>query len=538
MRAAAGQVPSGLGGVAAVQRPEGQAAPEDANGPPEVQCTVGVPRRRLLLAGTGAAVGWLSGCAGVAGASAPAGTAARSATAGASVEAGGPQFAAVDLAQAERLRAAALRDDTAWQLLQSLCNDVGARPAGSPADAQAATWAQLAMRRLNLQQVRAEGFAMRAWVRGPASARLLFPVQQELVMAALGNSVAAPPGGIDAEVAWYPDLAALRADTTEPAASRAHGRIVFVDQKMERARDGRGYGPAVGARINGAVEAAKRGALALCIRSIGTDRQRVAHTGAMRYEVGVPRIPAFAISVPDADALAGLHAQGHRLRMQLQLQSQSDVDARSQNVIGEVAGSDLAHEVVLISAHLDSWDLGPGAQDDAAGVAIVCAAAALLPRLQLQPRRTIRLVLFGNEENGFDGARHYGDLHGGQVHQWVGESDFGAGKVWQMKSRVKPAALPLVRQMAQVLAPLGVAWPDEGANTANPGPDAAVLMRRPRWPALQLSQDGSDYFDVHHTVNDTLDRINPSTLPQNVACWAVTAWLAAQAPMAFGPVTL
>ena len=515
---------------------------EVSPGEPELQRLYGStsrPRRQLLLAGAGAAAGLLSGCAGFGGAASAKAPAVAATGPGAIA---GPRFAAADLAHAERLRAAALADGTAWQLLQALCNDVGARPAGSAADAKAAAGAQAALRQLTLPLVRADGFAMRAWGRGPASAQLLAPVPQELVMAALGNSVAAPSAGIDAEVAWYPDLAALRADTLEREKSRANGCIVFIDQKMERARDGRGYGPAVGARINGAAEAAKRGALALCIRSIGTDRERVAHTGAMNYVVDVPRIPAFAISVPDADALAALHAQGQTLRLRLQLQAHVDDKAQSQNVIGEVPGSDLAHEVVLISAHLDSWDLGPGAQDDGAGVAIVTAAAGLLQRLNtqhgLRPRRTVRLVLFGNEENGFDGARHYGDRHGSQPHQWVGESDFGAGRVWRMNCRVNPAALPLVQQMAQVLAPLGVVWPSEGVNAGNPGPDAAVLMRRHKWPALQLSQDGTNYFDVHHTVNDTLDRIDPATLPQNVACWAVTAWLAAQAPLRFGPVTL
>ena len=444
-------------------------------------------------------------------------------------------FAAADLAHAERLRDAALTDDTAWALLQGLCTDVGARPAGSAADAKAVAWAQAAMRRLELANVRAEGMALRRWVRGPASARLVAPVEEPLVMLALGNSVAAPEGGIEAEVAWYADLDTLKADSSE----RARGRIVFIDQKTERARDGRGYGVAVSARWGGASEAAKRGALALAIRSIGTSSavggERIAHTGAMRYEIGVPRIPAFAVSVPDADRLAALHAQGQTLRLQFSLQAQSDVDATTDNVIGEVPGTDLAHEIVLISAHLDSWDLGQGAVDDGAGVAIVTAAAALLQRLKQRPRRTVRVVLFGNEENGFDGARHYGDRHGTEPHQWVGESDFGAGRVWQLRGRVNPAALPLVEGMAQVLAPLGVAWPAAGANLGTPGPDASVLMRRFKWPAVQLSQDGSNYFDVHHTVHDTLARIDPSTLPQNVACWAVTAWLAAQAPVGFGP---
>ena len=212
-------------------------------------------------------------------------------------------FSTADLSHAEQLRDAALTDDTACALVQELCNQVGARPAGSAADAKAVAWAQAAMKRLDLVNVRAESLAMRRWVRGPASARLVAPVPEPLVMLALGNSVAAPPAGIEADVAWYADLDALKADSSE----RARGRIVFIDQKTERARDGRGYGAAVSARVSGAVEAARRGALALAIRSIGTSPasagERIAHTGAMRYEIGVPRIPAFAVSVPDADRL-------------------------------------------------------------------------------------------------------------------------------------------------------------------------------------------------------------------------------------------
>jgi hypothetical protein len=454
------------------------------------------------------------------------------------------RYDADDVAHALRLREAALADTEAWSLLRSLVTDVGPRPAGSAGDAKAVAWAQAAMRRLGLANVRAEPLPVRVWQRGPASARLVAPVAEPLVMAALGNSVAAPEGGIEADVAWYPDFASLKADTSD----RARGRIVFIDQKTERTRDGRGYGLAVVARSAGAVEAARRGAVALGIRSIGTSgaagssspaAERIAHTGAMRYELGVPRIPAFAVSVPDADRLAALHAEGQTLRLAVQLQAQGGVEATTHNVIGEVAGTDLADEVVLIGAHLDSWDLGPGAQDDAAGVAIVTAAAALLARLGARPRRTVRVVLFGNEENGFDGANAYGDHYRHQVHQLIGESDFGAGRVDRLRGRVQPAALPLVDRMAELLAPLGVdAGPAEGRNTAVPGPDAAVLMRRHRWPALQLGQDGTGYFDVHHTVHDTLDRIDPATLPQNVACWAVCAWLAAQSPLPFGPAPL
>ncbi len=448
-----------------------------------------------------------------------------------------PAYTPEDLQHALKLRDAGLADGTAWALVQQLCNEVGARPAGSAADAKAAAWAQAAMRRIGLQNVRAESTPLRVWQRGPAAAKLVAPQAFPLVMAALGNSVATPEGGIEAYIAWYADFAALKADTSD----RARGKIVFIDQKTERFKDGRGYGTAVVARALGPVEAARRGALALAIRSIGTDNDPIAHTGATRYEIGVPRIPAFAISVPDADRLAALQSQvqadGKSLRLQFTLASKSDVEATTQNVIGEVPGTDLAHEIVAIGGHLDSWDLGVGAVDDGAGVSITAAAAALMAGAGRRPRRTVRVVMYGNEENGFDGARLYGDTYAKVPHQLIAESDFGAGRVWQLKSRVQPAALPLFEQIGQVLAPLGVAMP-AAFNDGGPGPDAGVLMRRHKWPALELSQDGTAYFDVHHTVNDTLARIEPAAMAQNTACWAVTAWLAAQAPLAFGPAPL
>ena len=446
-------------------------------------------------------------------------------------------FSAADLQHAARLRDLGLADGTAWALVQQLCSEVGARPAGSTGDIKAATWAQAAMLRLGLRNVRAESTPLRVWQRGPAAARLVAPQALPLVMTALGNSVATPEGGIEADIAWYADFDALKADTSD----RARGKIVFIDQKTERFKDGRGYGAAVVARTQGPIEAGKRGALALAIRSIGTDNEPIAHTGATRYEIGVPRIPAFAISVPDANRLAALQSQvgadGKPLRLQFTLASKSDVEATTANIIGEVPGTDLAHEIVCIGGHLDSWDLGVGAVDDGAGLAITAAAAALIARAGQRPRRTVRVVMYGNEENGFDGARLYGDLYKDVPHQLIAESDFGAGRVWQLKSRVQPGALPLVEQIGQVLAPLGVAMPAP-FNDGGPGPDAAVLMRRHKWPALQLSQDGTAYFDIHHTVNDTLARIEPAAMAQNTACWAVTAWLAAQAPLPFGPAPL
>jgi hypothetical protein len=326
---------------------------------------------------------------------------------------------------------------------------------------------------------------------------------------------------------------------------------VFIDQKTERTRDGSGYGRSVGARLNGPVEAVRRGAVALGLRSVGTsggatpegaptnaqrDAQRIAHTGATRYDLRVKPIPAFAVSVPDADVMAAAAAQGRTLRMKVQMENRSDVPAVTHNVIGDIPGTDLAREVVLIGAHLDSWDLGQGAVDDGAGVAIVSAAAGLIARMAREgarPRRTVRVVLFANEENGFDGAVAYGKAFAQVPHQLVAESDFGGGRIYRLASRVQTAALPLFAQMADVLKPLGV---EAGDNTGNPGPDAAFLMRSQQWPGLALSQDGTRYFDVHHTERDTIDQLDPADLQQNVACWAAVSWLSAQAPLSFAPL--
>ena len=474
-------------------------------------------RRHLLAAAAGlpglGAMSAMSGCAN------PAAPGDRNA---------GP-YGAADLAHAALLRDRALADSHALALVRSLTREVGARPAGSPGDAKAVAWALAQCQALGLQAVRAEPMALRIWQRGPASAEIVAPEHHPLVMAALGNSVGTPAGGIEAEIAYYPSFAALKADTTD----RARGRIAFVDERTERSRDGAGYGRAVPARFGSAAEAARRGALAVVIRSIGTSggggADRVAHTGAMRYDDAVAAIPALAVAVADADRIAQLQVGGP-VRLRLQVANQIGVDATTHNVIAEVPGTDLADEVVLISAHLDSWDVGEGAVDNGAGVAVVCAAAGLIHAAGRAPRRTIRVVLFGNEENGFDGALAYSKRYKAQRHQLVSESDFGAGAIYALRSRVDVASQPAFEAMAQVLAPLGV--PLTG-NNASPGPDAAVLMRRHQWPALSLSQDGSTYFDVHHTAHDTFERMDGRALPQNVACWAVVAWLAAQAPMGF-----
>lgn len=440
-----------------------------------------------------------------------------------------PPYTAADLAHAAALREAAQRGNLSYDLMASLVTQVGPRAAGSPGDAKAVAWAQENMRKLGLAKVRAEPVTVTSWQRGATTAELVAPQAIPLTVVGLGNTVGTPDAGIEAEIAYYADFETLRNDQSD----RAKGRIVFIDQKTERTRDGSGYGRAILSRVIGAVEASRRGAQAVAIRSLGTDRDQIAHTGAMRYDPKVAAIPAVALSVPDADRLGDLaRSGGAPLRMRLNMARTVQSQAVSHNVIGEVPGTDLAHEIVLISAHLDSWDITPGAQDDASGVGIVMAAAKALLEGGKPPRRTVRVVLFANEENGFDGANAYGKAYMDVAHQLVGESDFGADRIWRLRSRVADQALPAIAAMAELLQPLGIA---AAGNQGSPGPDAGVLMRANGWAGIELTQDGTRYFDIHHTVNDTVDRVDPKTMPQNVAAWAVVAWLAAQAPMAFGP---
>ena len=438
-------------------------------------------------------------------------------------------FAVADLSHAELLRERSLKDAVAYSLVSSLVREVGPRPAGSAADARAVQWALARLQSLGFGNVRAEEMPLQVWQRGPCTVTLLAPGPQPLVAAALGNSRVTLPDGLEGEVVYYPDFAALKSDTGD----RARGRIVFVDQKMESTRDGSGYGPAGRSRYYGPAEAARRGALAFVIRSVGTDNDPVAHTGATDSEANVSPVPGVAVSIPDADRVAALHAAGTPLRMRVQVEAKVVGGLTSHNVIAEVPGGDLAEEIVLLGAHLDSWDISPGAIDDGAGVALVTAAAKAVLDGGRKPRRTIRVVLFANEENGFDGAKAYAQRYASVRHQMVAESDTGAERVWRMRSRVAPQALPAISAIAGLLRPLGI---DAPGNDGTPGADAGILMRAHGWPAMELTQDASRYFDVHHTANDTLDRIDAAALPQAVAAWATLAWLAAQSRAAFGPL--
>ena len=432
---------------------------------------------------------------------------------------------------AESLRDKAMKDTPAYSYVSSLVLEVGPRLAGTEADHAAIEWAMARCRKIGFDKVWMERFEVPRWERGEARVTVLDPFQRrELVATALGLSVGTSDKGISGEIVAIPTYEAL----LEATESQVRGKIVFITNRMERSRDGMGYARANPARTRGAIAAARKGAVGLLIRSLGTEPHRFAHTGMMRYEEGVPRIPAAALANPDANLLERMVANSDRVRLNLRLTCRFLGTAETANVIAELKGRSRPDEIVLLGAHLDSWDEGEGAIDDGAGVAIVLAAAQMLKELDQRPDRTVRVVLFGAEEIGLLGAEDYAEKHGNEKHVIGSESDFGAGKVYWLGSYANDAADPAFEQMLNLLKPLGI----EGHRRVNyAGPDMRPMAKY-GLPTFYLAQDGTDYFDYHHTPDDTLDKIDKTALDQNVAAWAVVAWLAAEKKGYFGPVPI
>jgi carboxypeptidase Q len=434
------------------------------------------------------------------------------------------------IATAERLRDEAMAGSEAFAIVESLTTKIGPRLAGTEADARAVAWAVDRLQRLGYDRVWTEPVTFPVWRRGHERAEVLPPYQQPLLITALGGSVGTGGIPLEAEVVEFADLAALRA---LPEDHSLAGKIVYVGYRMQRTRDGSGYGPAVAARSGAPQEAARRGAVAVLIRSVGTDSHRFPHTGNMRYAEGIPPIPAAALSNPDADQLSRLLALGKPVRVRLDIDAGMDGEYTSANVIGEIRGSQAPDEIVVLGAHLDSWDLGTGAIDDGAGIAITMAAGAAIARLPERPRRSIRVIAFANEEQGLLGARAYAQDNAAIMPQHVigAESDFGAGRIYALRAGVADAAWPAIERIAAVLAPLGIALQ---RGVGGPGPDIIPLYQA-GMPWAQLAQDGTDYFDYHHTADDTLDKIEPAALDQQVAAYAAFAWLIAQSEGTFRP---
>ncbi len=426
------------------------------------------------------------------------------------------------LATAAKLREAALADDTGWKVTESLTTEVGPRMGGSEGDARAVAWAQAKFRELGFDKVWTEPVTFPKWVRRSERAEVLGAHSQPLYVTALGGS---PGGTVEGEVVRFEGLEALQA---APEGS-LKGKIAFVDFTMERKRDGADYRIGGGIRGRGPSEAIRKGAIGYVMRSAGTDSHRVPHTGMTRFADGLTPIPSAALSVPDAEQLSRLVALGPT-RIRLSLDCGIDGEYTSHNVIGEITGRKKPDEVVLIGGHLDSWDLGTGAIDDAAGIGISMAAAKLVK--PLKPARTIRVVAFANEEQGLHGGFAYAKKHAAEIERHViaAESDFGAGRIYAFDSSAPDYAQNAIRRIAGVLAPLGIELqPGEGGPESDIGPFAAQGMA---WASL--NHDGTQYFDLHHTADDTLDKIDPKDLAQNVAAYAVFTYLAAEAQGDFG----
>ena len=428
------------------------------------------------------------------------------------------------LVTAAQLREQALADGTAWNVVESLTTEIGPRLPGSEADARAVEWAKAKFTELGFDKVWTEPVVFPKWERRSESAEVVGTHAQPLVVTALGGS----PGGIvEGEIVRFTDLAALEA---APAGSLS-GKIVFVDVPMERTRDGSGYGKASPVRGRGPSLAARKGAAAYLMRSIGTSPNRVANTGITRFDPDVTPIPSAATSLPDADQLARLLQRGP-VRVRLALDCGWNGEYTSQNVIGEIRGREMPEQVVILGSHLDSWDLGTGAIDNAAGVGVTAAAAHLIGKLPQRPKRSIRVIAFANEEQGLIGARQYAERHAGAItdHVIAAESDFGAGRVYGFNTSAPEHARAATRQIANALVPLGIEYKE---GTGGPGPDI-IPMAQAGVAWAWLGQDGTDYFDLHHNANDTLGMIDREDLAQNVAAYVVFAYLTAEAEGDFG----
>jgi len=427
--------------------------------------------------------------------------------------------AAKSMSVAELRDKALQSDDIAYDIIEGLTTEIGQRQAGTQAEARARIWSVNKLKALGFDNVRVEEYQMPTWVRGKEVAEITAPFPQKMAVAALGNSASTGDAGLDAEIVYFPSIDDLRA---APDGS-LKGKIAFVSHNMKATQDGSSYGAFGPARFVGPNIAAKKGAAAIVIRSVGTDYHRNPHTGNTNFEPGVTPIPAGALSIPDAENLERMIARGKPVRMKLTLTPQNIGMQTSGNVMAEVTGSNPKLPIIVIACHLDSWDLGTGAIDDAAGCGIIGAAAKHLKSFG-QPKRTVRLLWAGAEEVGIWGGRDYGEKHANEPHALAMESDFGAGKVWAVDFRLPESANAVRAQIISALAPLGVVPRRE---LAGGGADSGALIAAQKLGIVDLQQDGTKYFDLHHTPDDTLDKIDKTELRQNVAAWVATlAYLA------------
>jgi hypothetical protein len=423
---------------------------------------------------------------------------------------------------ADRVLEAALAAERAsYDRLAWLTDRIGPRLSGSAGLENAVRWATARMEADGLDRVWTEEVMVPRWVRGRESGAIVAPVERPLAIVALGGSVGTPEGGVTAEVIEVASFEELR-----DAGERVRGKVVLYNRPILPESREHGYGSAVGLRSRGAREAAKQGAVATLLRSLGTADFRLPHTGAMGYgEDNVPRIPAAAVAAEDAELIHRLLASGDPVRVRLDLGCETLPDVPSANVLADLRGRERPEEIVLIGAHLDSWDVGTGAIDDGAGVVIVMETMRLLRALDLRPRRTIRAVLFTNEENGLRGGIDYARRHAAESHVAAVETDSGGAAPRGFGVTAGPGGLERVAAVAARLSAIGAEEVTAGGGGADIGP-----LRRAGVPVLGLRQDTTHYFDYHHTNADTLDKVKPADLARNVAAMALLAWSLAEMP--------
>jgi carboxypeptidase Q len=438
------------------------------------------------------------------------------------------------LNELKQLQQAALASDYALKQAAYLCNNIGPRLSGSPQAQRAVEYVAEEMRKLGLE-VKLEKVMVPHWVRGVETGELTqFPgmargTTQKIVLTALGGSVATPPGGLLAPVVVvnsFDELSAL-------GEAKVKDKIVLFNAKFDEQLQAQGfggdaYGQSVIYRGGGASAAARLGAAAALNRSAGGAAYRLPHTGSLRYADGVRRIPAAAVTAEDADLIAQLAAQGE-VKMRLVLTPQTLPDAESYNVIADLKGSEYPDQIVIVSGHLDSWDLGTGALDDAAGVAVSMQVANLCKQLKLRPKRSIRVIAWMNEENGLAGGRTYFQNQANNIANHIAaiESDLGAGHPIGFFAHVAPGALPMLQPAARLLQSSGAGIirlvTDPVGADISPLENAGV-------PGLAPIQDERTYFNYHHTPADTFDKINPHELAENAAVMAVLAYAIASLP--------
>lgn len=434
--------------------------------------------------------------------------------------------------QAQALRDAALQDPTAYDYVERLTTEIGPRLAGTADEARAREWSLKALQDLGFakRNIRVEPFDMQTWVRGQETAAIVAPYPQPLIITALGRSGSTGDVPLIGEVVVFETI-----DGVEqlPAGALA-GKIAYVGHAMGKTQDGSSYSYFGKTRFEGPSIAASKGAVGIMIRSIGTHSHRLPHTGGTNWEDGQARIPAVALSPPDADQIERIAARGKAIEVSMTVTPRVLGTTRSANIVVDLPGTDLADEIIITGGHLDSWDLGTGAIDDGAGVAITTAALNLIRKTGKRPRRTIRLIHWGAEEVGLLGAKAYASAHADTLdkHMLGSESDFGAERIYAINADVSEQSQVVVDAMLELLAPLGVGTGVKNYGGSS-GPDLSPLNDDAGLPRFRLAQDGRDYFDLHHTPDDTLDKIDPAALRQNVAAYAVFLWLAANTDVNF-----